>query len=233
MTTPMWLWEGVDKGKCFPPHSCSGGNSSCTHCPTLKKKCWSSRSMLQSTPRKVPLDDTWAEVSSFRGNVERTGKGWRAPLNTAGEAEQSILQLQVRRGNRGPTTPKRILHYQSYGFKANQMQRACLDHCLKKKSLLLFHFQWTDDERWKRFRKKKHFRFHLRLQFLIISMTMKGENKQTLISLRTFCPRDLEWAGLDRSTPLLIFVNCRLLHTDVPQLDFSSLSLCLLWQTCG
>lgn len=36
--------------------------------------------------------------------------------------------------------------------------------------------------------KKKHFKFHLRLQFLIISMTMKGENKQTLISQRTFLP---------------------------------------------
>lgn len=37
--------------------------------------------------RKVPLDDTWAEVSSFKGNGERIGwKRW-APLNTTEEED--------------------------------------------------------------------------------------------------------------------------------------------------
>lgn len=70
-----------------------------------------------------------------------------------------------------------------------------------------------------------------RLQFLIISMTMKGKNKQTLISHRTFAWGARNKAGLHHGTLLLIVVNSRLHRSDDPQLDFSSLSLCLLCQT--
>lgn len=41
--------------------------------------------------RKVLLDDTWAEVSSFRGNGERIGKGGWAPLNTTEELDLKKL----------------------------------------------------------------------------------------------------------------------------------------------
>ena len=60
--------------------------------------------------RKVPLDDTWARVSCFRGNGERIGKERWAPLNTsekADRARQSILhELQVGCGESGHTILK-------------------------------------------------------------------------------------------------------------------------------
>lgn len=41
--------------------------------------------------RKVLLDDTWARVSSFRGNGERISRGRWAPLNTAEEVDLARL----------------------------------------------------------------------------------------------------------------------------------------------
>lgn len=84
------------KRSVFSSHSCSVGNLSWAHCPLLWK-CSGSRCMLQSLPKKrFVLDDTWARVSSFRGNGERIGRGRWAPLNTTEEEERSIVhRLQV------------------------------------------------------------------------------------------------------------------------------------------
>lgn len=75
MTAPMWLRGGPDKGKCFPPRSCSGRKSvSAPRLSGLTPQSVSG-SMLQSLPkRRWLLDDAWAEVSSFRGNGGRTGR---------------------------------------------------------------------------------------------------------------------------------------------------------------
>ena len=72
-----------------------------------------------------------------------------------------------------------------------------------------------------------------RLQFLIISMTMEGENKQTLLLfffLTELLPEGVSMRrGFITAQPLLIFVNCGLVHSNAPQRYFSSLSLCLEW----
>lgn len=90
MTAPMWRWEGLHKGKCFPLHSCSIGNLSWAHCLTPK----SVKALAPCSShflRKVQLDDTWAEVSGFRGNGERIGGGRWAPLNTTEEVDLARL----------------------------------------------------------------------------------------------------------------------------------------------
>lgn len=67
--------------------------------------------------RKVLLDDTWAEVSSFRGNGERIGRKRWAPLNTAVEvdlARQSVLRrLHVGHGESGHTTQSALFSFLS------------------------------------------------------------------------------------------------------------------------